>query len=235
MKISGEYAYPVVEVFDSIQGEGCMMGLPVTFIRFFGCNLSCPWCDSKNTWGSLGSIDREAELSGEFMDDMHNKHGIQFLTISDIVEKCNQKFVILTGGEPMLQYVEPLCEELHRWDKVIACETNGTLPTPACIDWVVCSPKPPMYIIHQDCHCAELKYVVDDSFDVMVIPESYHESTGQIWLQPCDYITGQKLTGNAFAAAVRKNHASMKRCAELPLKYPYLRTGIQLHKILEVR
>ena len=45
-----ELKYPVIEIFDSIQGEGAMMGIPVSFIRVAGCNLACPWCDTKESW-----------------------------------------------------------------------------------------------------------------------------------------------------------------------------------------
>lgn len=218
MKLNGEYVYPVIEVFDSIQGEGSMIGMPVTFIRFWGCNLRCPWCDTKDSWGHM-NLEPDEEVSDK------PTIGFSWWTIDQILEECNQQYVVLTGGEPMLQYLEPLCKELHDWQKLICCETNGTLPTPEYIDWVVASPKPPQYLLHEQCRYEELKYVVDEAFDVRFVPEELSNTTGRVWVQPCDYGKGQAM----------KTCASMKKCAELPLKYPFLRTGIQLHKMLEVK
>lgn len=222
MKRNGEYVYPVVEVFDSIQGEGSMIGMPVTFVRFFGCNLHCPWCDSKETWGK-SAYGPEEEISDEALSNVHR--AFTYWTIEEIVNKCQQHYIVLTGGEPLLQFLDPLCDELHQWNKIIMCETNGTVASPEGIDWVVASPKPDQYELHPECNYSELKYVVDDNFDVSIIPEDIRATEGCIWLQPCDYGKGNE----------EKTKASYKRCAELPLQFPFLRTGIQLHKILEVK
>jgi len=207
--------YPVIEVFSSIQGEGCMIGMPVTFVRFAGCNLRCPWCDSKETW---------VATEGKFT----------WMSAEEIVDKCDQQTVILTGGEPMLQDLTVLIEELHKWEKIVCCETNGTLPTTPSLDWVVASPKPPEYFLHPDCRYDELKYVMSEEFNLSAIPECMFETVGRTWLQPCDY---GKNTEDLFKhmELVDKSKASMAKCVEYTLKYPYLRTGIQLHKILEVK
>ena len=76
------YVYKVKEVFDSIQGEGCMIGMPVTFIRLQGCNLACPWCDSKETWGQKTYTEYTAE---------------------QLAMQVNQETVVITGGEPTIQ------------------------------------------------------------------------------------------------------------------------------------
>lgn len=205
--------YPVIEIFDSIQGEGSMMGMPVTFVRFKGCNLACPWCDTKETWKCAKEGDAE--------------EGFKWMNALEIAEQCHKQAVVLTGGEPNLQQLDELIEVLHLAHKFICMETNGTLPTPEMIDWVVCSPKPTSdYTIHGQCFFHELKYVVDDNFDPDVcVPPDKQKTIGEVWLQPCDYGKGNEA----------KTKASTDRCIQLALEKNYLRVGVQLHKLLEVK
>ena len=208
-----ELKYPVVEIFDSIQGEGAFIGMPVTFVRFYGCNLHCPWCDSKETWGKP-------------LEEASDRY--RMMTPEEIVEAVKQKIVVFTGGEPLLQNLSPIITMLHQWEVTVCVETNGTQPTPANLDWVVCSPKPGDYTIVPECQYDELKYVVDENFRVDVVPEAIRGEQGRVWLQPCDY-------PSTMEAAKQLADESKKRCASLPLEYPFLRAGIQLHKYLEVQ
>lgn len=196
--------YPVMEIFSSIQGEGAMMGMPVTFVRFAGCNLQCPWCDTKESWST---------------------ENVKQMSIPEILDQCAMASVVLTGGEPCIQKLEPLVKSLQVINKFVCLETNGTLPTPEGIDWVVASPKPPEYQIHGQCFFNELKYVVDDNFGLDCIPDEQKKACGTVWLQPCDYGKGQE----------EKSQRSLQRCIDLTLSTGYLRTGIQLHKILNVK
>lgn len=208
--------YPVMEIFDSIQGEGSMIGMPVTFVRLAGCNLRCPWCDTKDSW-----------VVGTTCTDKY-----KYLTVAEIVAQCNKSLVVITGGEPTLRDLEPLTEALHAKNILVCIETNGTNPTPDVIDWVVASPKPPMYALHEGCQFNELKFVVDDNFDPEKhVPEVMKSTCGQVWLQPCDY--GKPTDTNQDA--LEKTKASVQRCVALALEHNYLRVGIQLHKILEVK
>lgn len=153
----------VVEIFDSIQGEGRWMGVYCTFVRFAGCNLQCPFCDEKSKY----------EKAKE-------------MTVAQIAKKCKQQHVILTGGEPTLQeelkeLISKLLDEQHR----IHIETNGTNGVPPMIDWVTCSPKAPEFKI--ECYYDELKLVVDEHLTLkkaLQLAEAY--KTGLVWLQPCD-------------------------------------------------
>ena len=109
----------VNDIFYSLQGEGHNTGRAAIFIRFSGCNLKCPFCDT--------DFSRYDELT----DD-------------DIIERIKDfpsRFVVLTGGEPSLQVDTPLIDKLHAHGYEIAMETNGTHPVPAGIDWTTCSPK----------------------------------------------------------------------------------------------
>ena len=99
------------DIFYSLQGEGHNTGRAAIFIRFSGCNLKCPFCDT--------DFSQYEELS----DD-------------DIIERIKDfpsRFVVLTGGEPSLQVDTPLIDKLHAHGYEIAMETNGTHPVPTCV------------------------------------------------------------------------------------------------------
>lgn len=203
--------YPVVEMFDSIQGEGSMMGMKVTFIRFKGCNLACPWCDTKEAWdSSLVGIPASAQ-------------NFKNMTVAEIVKQCKCKMIVLTGGEPGIHDLKPLVEALHAAGRYICIETNGTLPTAEGIDWIVASPKPPEYRIDGGCKFNELKYVVDDNFNVNCIPPQVKKVWGAVWLQPLDDPNIE----------IRKK--SIQRCVEITRQNPYCRVGIQMHKVLGIK
>ncbi len=114
--------YDLVEIFESLQGEGRNSGRPCVFVRFAGCNLACPWCDT----------DRARRLS---------------LPLEDLVDEIasfKPKSVILTGGEPTLVADMPeLIAALKARGYWIAVETNGTNAPDwlAFVDYVACSPK----------------------------------------------------------------------------------------------
>ena len=190
--------YPIMEIFTSVQGEGVHMGKVCTFVRFAGCNLSCPWCDTKESW----------DISKAMM-----------LTVEEIVNQCHANRVVLTGGEPSLYELTDLIDALHaRPKRHVSIETNGTRPMNPNweLNWVTCSPKPPEYRV--ECDCNELKYVVTDDFDPDVIcwKGTHH---GNIFMQPESH---------------RKE--SMQHAYKLAMLYPnYLRLGVQLHKVFEVR
>lgn len=109
----------VNEIFYSLQGEGCHTGHPAVFVRLSGCNLSCAFCDTQHTAGTM-------------------------MTMEEIVSEVNKypaPLIILTGGEPSLFIDEAFIDALHTTGKKVAIETNGTHSLPSNIDWVTCSPK----------------------------------------------------------------------------------------------
>lgn len=107
------------EIFYSLQGEGYHTGIPAVFVRFSGCNLRCPFCDTQHEEGTLMS-DEDIVME---------------------VAKYSTQVVILTGGEPGLWIDEKLVDALHHEGKYVCIETNGTCLLPENIDWVTCSPK----------------------------------------------------------------------------------------------
>lgn len=133
--------YAVKEIFRTLQGEGVHTGRPAVFCRFAGCNLwsgreadragaVCRFCDTDfvGTDGTRGGKYRSA---GALADTIAAEWG----------EGTARRFVVLTGGEPLLQVDEPLLQALHARGFEVAIETNGTLEPPAGLDWICVSPK----------------------------------------------------------------------------------------------
>lgn len=109
----------VNEIFYSLQGEGFFTGTPAVFIRFSGCNLSCPFCDTDHVAGK--------QLTEEYI-------------VREVI-RHPASHVVVTGGEPGLQLTASLVEKLHAAEKFVQIETNGTCELPEGVDWVTCSPK----------------------------------------------------------------------------------------------
>jgi 7-carboxy-7-deazaguanine synthase (Cx14CxxC type) len=134
--------YSVKEIYYTLQGEGAQTGRPAVFCRFAGCNL----------WS--GREEDRAGATCNFCDTdfvgTDGPGGGKFETAGDLVHACRAAwrgnsgtppFVVLTGGEPMLQVDDTLIAALHDAGFAIAIETNGTLPVPRAIDWICVSPK----------------------------------------------------------------------------------------------
>lgn len=114
--------YELVEIFESLQGEGRNTGRPVTFVRFAGCNLSCPWCDT----------------------DVKRRFSLTIEELLAEVRGYKAKSVILTGGEPTIREgMDELVDALKAEGYWIGVETNGTKEPRwlAKVDYVACSPK----------------------------------------------------------------------------------------------
>lgn len=114
--------YELVEIFESLQGEGRNTGRPCVFVRFAGCNLKCPWCDTDVTKRFSASLDELLTELGQY----------------------KAKSVILTGGEPTMQKEMPeLVAALKKAGYWIGVETNGTNDADwlGFVDYVACSPK----------------------------------------------------------------------------------------------
>jgi 7-carboxy-7-deazaguanine synthase len=135
--------YVVKEIFYTLQGEGAQSGRAAVFCRFVGCNLwsgresdrptaVCKFCDTD----FLGADDPDG---GTFQDASALAQKIEGAWASEAA--LGKRFVVLTGGEPLLQLDKPLVDELHARQFEIAVETNGTILAPEGIDWICVSPK----------------------------------------------------------------------------------------------
>ncbi|HYD60059.1 MAG TPA: 7-carboxy-7-deazaguanine synthase [Noviherbaspirillum sp.] len=134
--------YSVKEIFYTLQGEGTHAGRPAMFCRFAGCNLwtgresdrataICKFCDTD-------FVGTDGERGGKFVDSDSLAQTIDDLWPSTYTAS---KFVVFTGGEPLLQLDRALIESMHAHGFEIAIETNGTVPVPEGVDWVCVSPK----------------------------------------------------------------------------------------------
>ena len=151
----------VNEIFYSLQGEGRHVGTPAVFVRFSGCNMKCPFCDTDHE----GFVDMSE-------DDILRE-----------VMKYPARHVVITGGEPLLQLTATLTGKLHAAGKYVQIETNGTRPLPAgCrVDWVTCSPKGGDVALG---HIDELKVVFLGEWQDM---SPYDRCEASVYsLQPCD-------------------------------------------------
>ncbi|HTU12325.1 MAG TPA: 7-carboxy-7-deazaguanine synthase [Allosphingosinicella sp.] len=132
-------SYAVKEIFLTLQGEGMQAGRRAVFLRLAGCNLwsgreqdrataQCTFCDTD-------FVGMDGENGGRY------DAAALAATVETLWGKGDERLVVITGGEPMLQLDAPLLDALHARGFEIAMETNGTLPAAAGIDWICVSPK----------------------------------------------------------------------------------------------
>ena len=140
---------PVVETFHSVQGEGVWAGTNAFFIRLAGCDVGCPWCDTKHSWNV-------------------RRHP-QRLTTDLIAEAkaANPAIVVITGGEPLMHDLSSLSNGLRATGLRVHLETSGAHPFSGSFDWITFSPKrskPPHESIYS--RVSELKVVVSEQADL---------------------------------------------------------------------
>ena len=151
------------DIFYSLQGEGHNTGRAAVFVRFAGCNLRCPFCDT------------EFETYREMTDED---------IVAAVEALCPQPvLVVLTGGEPTLQADEAFIDLLHSRGFEVAMESNGTRPAPRNLDWLTVSPKGKVACGTRQPD--ELKVIFDEDTDPEAFLTSVAPSTA-LYLQPCD-------------------------------------------------
>lgn len=136
--------YKINELFETIQGEGSFTGQPSIFLRLQGCPVGCSWCDTKHTW----EIDLADEVSTELMvSKPQESDSWAALSIEQVLSVIKEqgyqaKHVVITGGEPCMVDLTPLCLALEEQGFSCQVETSGTfeiLVSEKC--WVTVSPK----------------------------------------------------------------------------------------------
>ncbi|MGB6346034.1 MAG: 7-carboxy-7-deazaguanine synthase [Methyloceanibacter sp.] len=210
--------YAVKEIFYTLQGEGVQAGRPAVFCRFAGCNL----------WSGR-EADREAAICNFCDTDFVGTNGSgggKFAEADELARACRAAwrgnsgtppFVVLTGGEPMLQVDENLIAALHESGFEIAIETNGTLPVPRSIDWICVSPKGGAPLVQRSGDELKLVYPQFELAPVEVEDLNFTH----FLLQPMD-------EGACTPANVR---AATDYC----LAHPKWRLSLQTHKLLGLR
>jgi 7-carboxy-7-deazaguanine synthase len=209
-------AFSVKEAFKTLQGEGGQTGRAAIFCRFAGCNLwsgreadraeaVCRFCDTE--FVGVGG-----ENGGKFGDAL-----ALATRLAEIWGPAREgRFVVLTGGEPMLQVDKALIEALHAQNFEIAIETNGAIAVPPSIDWVCVSPKAGATLVQT--FGQELKLVFPQQG---AEPEIYENlDFDRFLLQPMD---GPQLVSNTKAAI------------EYCLTHPLWRLSLQTHKMIGVK
>ena len=140
---------PIVEQFYTLQGEGYYSGRPAYFIRIGGCDIGCQWCDTRVSWNA-------------------SRHPLK--EVEEIVKNaadCKSRFVVITGGEPLMYNLDYICEGLHDAGLEISLETSGAYPLSGKWDWICLSPKenkPPVSGIFLKAN--ELKVVIYEERDL---------------------------------------------------------------------
>lgn len=167
-------SYRINEIFYSLQGEGTYTGVAMIFVRFSGCNLRCPFCDTRH----------------ETYEEM---------TAAQIREAISQypcQRVCLTGGEPTMQVTDELIREAFA-DYKVHMETNGTHSIPSLVDWATVSPKKGKVVVEK---CQELKLLFGEGMDN---PEEWmHIACEQRCLQPVDIAGDPEATRRNTQAAI---------------------------------
>lgn len=215
--------YAISEIFCSIQGEGVHTGRLVTFIRFAGCNLACPWCDTNHTVKQQMTI-------GE---------------IVDAVKALPAFIVVLTGGEPALQIEGGFISALAFAGYPTHLETNGTVDIRSLvhfIDWITVAPKAGTKIAIPSGCIDEVKVVLDG----VINPEDYAYPDEELerFIAPCwTECPAYKLNGtlsfdawkNNYAEARDANSNAIGRAVAYVKEHPHWRLGLQTHKLIGIR
>ncbi len=216
--------YTVKELFPTLQGEGAHAGRAAVFCRFAGCNLwsgreedrasaVCQFCDTDFV-GSDG-------IGGGKFDNAQDLASAIEQSWKSTSAGPQQRYVVFTGGEPLLQLDEALISALHQRGFEVAIETNGTIKVPKGVDWVCVSPKAGSELIVLQAN--ELK---------LVVPQVGHDALENVMsrFEKMDY-------RNRFLQPM--DGPNVKSNTELAVglcqKRPLWRLSIQSHKLIGIR
>ena len=218
--------YSVKEIFYTLQGAGSHAGRPAVFCRFAGCNLwsgresdraaaTCQFCDTDfvGTDGLGGGKFETAELLAERI--------ASFWPGTDAGGR-GQRFVVLTGGEPLLQVDADLIDALHAQGFEIAVETNGTVAAPAGLDWVCVSPKAGSTLVQTSGH--ELK---------VVVPQAGFTEADLLAFEAMDF--QQRRVQAMDGADPLARRRAMAWAVQWCLDHPLWSLSVQTHKTLGIR
>lgn len=209
--------YAVKEIFYTLQGEGAQAGRPAVFCRFAGCNL---WSGREED--RAGAICQFCDTDFVGTDEKQGGKFASAAALADVIAQhwpqgpTGKRFVVCTGGEPLLQLDSPLIDALHMRGFEIAVETNGTMPAPPGIDWICVSPK---------AH-APLRLTSGQELKVVVPQTGLHMAE----LEDLDfsYFSVQPMDG---PDREHNTQLAVKFC----LERPKWRLSLQTHKVIGIR
>jgi 7-carboxy-7-deazaguanine synthase len=209
-------SYTVKEIFYTLQGEGAQSGRAAVFCRFSGCNL---WSGREEDRSRAVCQFCDTDFVGVGPD------GGRFASANELAEaidrcwvgrRAGRKYVVCTGGEPLLQLDEDLIEALHQRGFEVAVETNGTKPAPVSLDWICVSPKAGAPFVQMSGNELKLVYPQEKA-----APEQFAQlAFDHFFLQPMD---GSETALNT------------ERAIEYCLAHPQWRLSIQTHKLVGLR
>lgn len=220
--------YLLNDIYPTIQGEGCHTGVPMVLVRLHGCPVGCPFCDTKETWGS--DEDEQVDHIGEALgaNTYYVKaDGAEIAAYARAAAPA-VRWVMLTGGEPALQPLDELMLKFHERQFKVALETSGTAlgHIDSVVDWVCVSPKIDMPggkpILAEAIKSAdEIKMVIGREADLAKLEnllEVFETKKGvEVCLQP-------------MSAGKRATDLCMRTCLERGW-----RLSIQTHKLVNIR
>jgi 7-carboxy-7-deazaguanine synthase len=226
-------SYTVKEIFYTLQGEGAQSGRAAVFCRFSGCNLwsgreedrsraVCQFCDTD--FVGIGPDGGRFAGATELADAIDRCWGggsggaakIGRRSTKASADGAGRKYVVCTGGEPLLQLDEDLIDALHDRGFEVAVETNGTKPAPASLDWICVSPKAGAPFVQSSGNELKLVYPQEHA-----PPEKFAQLDFEhFFLQPMD---GPDTALNT------------ERAIEYCLAHPTWRLSIQTHKLVGLR
>ena len=202
--------YRINEIFYSLQGEGFNTGRAAVFVRFSGCNLRCPFCDTN--FSTFQLLTAQEILSAV---RSHLPFSVSSGSAAAPKNASHLPLIVLTGGEPSLQADAPLIDTFHQHGFTVAMESNGTHLPPINIDWLTISPKAHTVVTH----CNELKCIFDEQGRVEV-PANI--TADHYFLQPCD--VGDPVRNARITAA----------CVNYIKQHPRWRLSLQTHKLINI-
>lgn len=219
--------YPVNEVFQTVQGEGSFTGTPATFIRMQGCDIGCPWCDTKHTWERraeerfpLPVVASKTEVASRAWADATVEQ-----LVAQAVERFTARHVVITGGEPCTYDLEPLTGALLARGLEVQVETSGTYPVRVADGtFVTVSPKvgmPGGREVLRDvvAACDELKLPIGRARD-------YERFADLI-----DLVPGHAVV---YLQPLSQSPAATRACVDLATAHGH-RVSVQVHKYLGLR
>lgn len=211
---------PVVETFHSLQGEGLHAGRGAFFVRLAGCDVGCPWCDTKHSWPEAP----------------HPRVAVEELALQALrAKEQGAAFVVITGGEPLQHDLAPLCAGLAATGLPLHLETSGAHPLSGRFAWLTLSPKrhrPPLAAALAACD--ELKVVVQLSADI-AFAEAMAERAMALRQGAAADGKGEA-AGPALLLQPAWGEAEGERLAIAHVRaHPAWRLSLQTHKLLHIR